>query len=161
VHQEVRVRPSGPLAGDGELRQWKAFQESLLQHLKARWDSLRRRCVGRQVLRWWPDDGCQRGSVARLCPRPAPARSRTWWHTRGRRDGDVGAARHGGLAARLCLSRRPAAAALPAAAVGVPGRAAPPHDFGLACISSQSEPDGSGPEGLLSRTIGCGRYNLP
>ena len=27
--------------------------------------------VGRQLLYWWPDDGWQRGTVARLCPRPA------------------------------------------------------------------------------------------
>jgi transposase InsO family protein len=27
--------------------------------------------VGRQLLYWWPDDGWQRGNVARLCPRPA------------------------------------------------------------------------------------------
>jgi hypothetical protein len=27
--------------------------------------------VGRQVLYWWPDDGWQRGTVARLCPRVA------------------------------------------------------------------------------------------
>ena len=27
--------------------------------------------VGRTVLYWWPDDGWQRGTVARLCPRGA------------------------------------------------------------------------------------------
>ena len=27
--------------------------------------------VGRQLLYWWPDDGWQRGTVARLCPRGA------------------------------------------------------------------------------------------
>ena len=27
--------------------------------------------VGRTILYWWPDDGCQRGTVARLCPRGA------------------------------------------------------------------------------------------
>ena len=27
--------------------------------------------VGRQLLYWWQDDGWQRGTVARLCPRPA------------------------------------------------------------------------------------------
>jgi hypothetical protein len=27
--------------------------------------------VGRQLLYWWPDDGWQHGTVARLCPRGA------------------------------------------------------------------------------------------
>ena len=27
--------------------------------------------MGRTVLYWWPDDGWQRGTVARLCPRGA------------------------------------------------------------------------------------------
>jgi hypothetical protein len=27
--------------------------------------------VGRTLLYWWPDDGWQRGTVARLCPRAA------------------------------------------------------------------------------------------
>ena len=27
--------------------------------------------VGRTLLYWWPDDGWQRGTVARLCPRGA------------------------------------------------------------------------------------------
>jgi len=32
---------------------------------------LRTELVGRTLLYWWPDDGWQRGSVARLCPRGA------------------------------------------------------------------------------------------
>ena len=66
---------------------------------------LRAALVGRTILRLygWPGDGWQRGTVAGLCPRGGVlgvARD-------GIHPADVGAAQHGGLAARRSLLRRP------------------------------------------------------
>ena len=58
--------------------------------------------VGRTLLYWWPDDGWQRGTVARLCPRGA------FSHVVACR---VGAARHGGQRRTHCLTLPPAAPA--------------------------------------------------
>jgi hypothetical protein len=75
--------------------------------------------VGRQLLYWWPDDDWQRGTVARLCPRPA------FWHVvaytrqtlalRGTADSLLDSAFYG---ARWVLLP-------PAAAAGVRGRSRP------------------------------------
>ena len=56
--------------------------------------------VGRTLLYWWPTDGWQRGTVARLCPRG------------GLQPADVGAARHCGHTARRRRLRHPLGAAL-------------------------------------------------
>ena len=73
--------------------------------------------VGRQLLYWWPDDGWQRGSVARLCPRPAfshvVAYTRQTSALRGTVDSLLDSASYG---ARWVLLS-------PAAVVGVRGRA--------------------------------------
>jgi hypothetical protein len=53
--------------------------------------------VGRQVHYWWPDDGWQRDTVARLCPRGASSESHDLHAA------DVGAEWHGGLSARRRL----------------------------------------------------------
>ena len=75
--------------------------------------------VGRQLLYWWPDDGWQRGTVARLCPRPVfshvVAYTRQTSALRGTADSLLDSASYG---ARWVLLS-------PAAAVGVRGRAHP------------------------------------
>ena len=75
--------------------------------------------VGRQLLYWWPDDGWQRGTVARLCPRPVfshvVAYTRQTSALRGTADSLLDSASYG---ARWVLLS-------PAAAVGVRGRARP------------------------------------
>jgi len=74
--------------------------------------------VGRQLLYWWPDDGWQRGTVARLCPRRAfshvVAYTRQTSELRGTADSLLDSASYG---ARWVLS--------PSAAAGV-SHAPPP-----------------------------------
>jgi len=75
--------------------------------------------VGRQLLYWWPADGWQRGTVARVCPRPAfshvVAYTRQTSALRGTADSLLDSASYG---ARWVLLS-------PAAAAGVRGRASP------------------------------------
>ena len=78
--------------------------------------------VGRQLLYWWPDDGWQRGTVARLCPRPAfshvvayTRQTRRTSALRGTADSLLDSASYG---ARWVLLS-------PAAAAGVRGRSRP------------------------------------
>jgi hypothetical protein len=59
--------------------------------------------VGQQALYWWQDDGWQRGNVARLCLHGAFLHVIAY--TRLTVAADVGAARHGGLAASRLNSR--------------------------------------------------------
>ena len=72
---------------------------------------LRAALVGRQLLYWWPDDGWQRGTVARLCPRGAfshvVAYSRQTSALRGTADTLLDAASYG--ARWVLLSPAPAA----------------------------------------------------
>ena len=62
--------------------------------------------VGRSLLVWWPEDGWHRGTAARLCPRAAFSHAVV-------HPADVGAARHGGRAARRPLVLHPLGAPLP------------------------------------------------
>ena len=71
---------------------------------------LRAAQVGRTILYWWPEDGWQRGIVARLCPRGAFSHVVAYVAVR---PANVGAVRHGGHAARCSLLLRPLGAALP------------------------------------------------
>jgi hypothetical protein len=115
--------------------------------------------VCRQLLYWWPDDGWQRCTVARLCPRPAS--SHVVAYTR-QTSALRGTAESGGLAASMspppstapggccCPPPRPRAcgaepvpthAAVPPPRRGRAGpRRSPPMTLGLACVSSQLGP---------------------
>ena len=78
--------------------------------------------VGRTLLYWWPDDGWQRGTVARLCPRGAFSQVVAYtWQTsalRGTVDTLLDAASYG--ARWLLLSPAPG-----------PGPLDPEFEFGL------------------------------
>jgi hypothetical protein len=104
----------------------------------------------RQLLYWWPDDGWQRGTVARLCPRPAFShvvaytrpRQTSALRLRGTADSSR---RHG------CLTLHPMA---PGGCCCPPPRpracgTAPilTHDFGfgLCLVTAWTEPDRDGP----------------